>query len=92
MKTKVQAALVAAFAADALALPVHWIYDTGKLAKEFGRLDQFLKPAEGSYHCCTIGALKAKSHTPRRQRVTCSLQLIALSFGCSIAQSTYGSG
>jgi ADP-ribosylglycohydrolase len=50
MKTKVQAALVAAFAADALALPVHWIYDTGKLAKEFGRLEQFLKPAEGSYH------------------------------------------
>ncbi len=50
MKTKVQAALFAAFAADALALPVHWIYDTGKLAKEFGRLDQFLKPAEGSYH------------------------------------------
>ncbi len=50
MKTKVQAALVAAFAADALALPAHWIYDTGKLAKEFGRLNQFLKPAEGSYH------------------------------------------
>jgi ADP-ribosylglycohydrolase len=50
MKTKVQAALVAAFVADALALPAHWIYDTGRLAKEFGRLDQFVKPAKGSYH------------------------------------------
>ena len=50
MKSKAQAMLMAAFAADALAMPVHWIYDTGKLANEFGRVDRFLEPASGSYH------------------------------------------
>ena len=50
MKTKDQAMLFAAFAADALALAPHWIYDTRKLAKEFGRVSGFLKPAEDSYH------------------------------------------
>jgi ADP-ribosylglycohydrolase len=50
MKTKAQAMLFAAFAADALALPVHWIYDATKLKKDYGRVTEFLKPAEGSYH------------------------------------------
>jgi ADP-ribosylglycohydrolase len=50
MKTKDQAMLLAAFAADALALAPHWIYDTTKIADEFGRVSGFLKPAEGSYH------------------------------------------
>ncbi len=50
MKSKAQAMLMAAFAADALAMPVHWIYDTGKLANEFGRVDRFLEPVSGSYH------------------------------------------
>jgi ADP-ribosylglycohydrolase len=50
MKTKAQAMLFAAFAADALALAVHWIYDTRQLAREFGKVTDFLKPAEGSYH------------------------------------------
>ncbi len=42
--------VVAAFAADALALGVHWVYDTDQLAKRFGRVTEFRKPAEGSYH------------------------------------------
>jgi ADP-ribosylglycohydrolase len=50
MKTKAQAMVLAAFAADALALAPHWIYDTDKLAKSFGRVTGFLKPAQGSYH------------------------------------------
>jgi ADP-ribosylglycohydrolase len=50
MKSKAQAMLMAAFAADALAMPVHWIYDTGKLADEFCRVDRFLDPPSGSYH------------------------------------------
>jgi len=50
MESKARAMLMAAFAADALAMPVHWVYDTSKLAKEFGRVDHFLEPPKGSYH------------------------------------------
>lgn len=42
--------VMAAFVADALALGAHWIYDTDKISKDFGRVDTFLKPAPDSYH------------------------------------------
>jgi ADP-ribosylglycohydrolase len=40
----------ASFAGDSLALGAHWIYDAGRIAREFGRVEQLLKPREDSYH------------------------------------------
>jgi len=42
--------VLASFAADSLALGVHWIYDTEKIKKDFGRVDALRKPLPGSYH------------------------------------------
>jgi ADP-ribosylglycohydrolase len=42
--------VLASFAADSLALGVHWIYDTEKIKKDFGRVDALRKPLAGSYH------------------------------------------
>jgi len=42
--------VLALFAADSLALGVHWIYDTEKIRKSFGRVDTLRKPLPGSYH------------------------------------------
>ena len=42
--------VLSSFVADSLALGVHWIYDTARIQKEFGRMDTFLKPASDSYH------------------------------------------
>jgi ADP-ribosylglycohydrolase len=50
VKDKAKAMVLASFAADSLALAPHWIYDTGKILRDFGRVDSFLTPAPGSYH------------------------------------------
>lgn len=42
--------VLASFAADSLALGVHWIYDAEKIKKDFGRVEGFRKPLPGSYH------------------------------------------
>ncbi len=42
--------VLAAFAADSLALGTHWIYDTTKLEQQFGRITDLLPPHEGTYH------------------------------------------
>jgi ADP-ribosylglycohydrolase len=42
--------VLASFAADSLALGVHWIYDTEKIQKRFGRVDTLRKPLPDSYH------------------------------------------
>ena len=42
--------VLASFIADSLSLGVHWIYDTDKIANEYGRVETFLKPKEDSYH------------------------------------------
>ncbi len=42
--------VLASFAADSLALGVHWIYDTDKIKKDFGRVDTLRKPLRDSYH------------------------------------------
>ncbi len=42
--------VLASFAADSLALGVHWIYDTEKIKKDFGRIDALKNPLLGSYH------------------------------------------
>ena len=50
MGDKGKTMVMAAFVADALALGAHWIYDTEKISRDFGRVDAFLKPAVDSYH------------------------------------------
>jgi ADP-ribosylglycohydrolase len=42
--------VLASFAADSLALGVHWIYDTDKIKKNFGRVDTLRKPFPRSFH------------------------------------------
>ena len=42
--------VLASFAADSLALGVHWIYNTRVIDKKFGRVEHFLKPERPTYH------------------------------------------
>ena len=37
MQDNARAMVLASFAADSLALGVHWIYDASKIANEYGR-------------------------------------------------------
>ena len=50
MSERTTAMILAMFAADSLALGAHWIYDTGLIDRQFGRVERFLKPSEDSYH------------------------------------------
>jgi ADP-ribosylglycohydrolase len=50
MKDKAEAMVLASFAADSLALGVHWIYDAQQISSKHGRVEKFLKPGDGSYH------------------------------------------
>ncbi len=50
MDDKRQGMLWAAFAADALALGAHWIYDPKVIKQRFGRVEQFRVPEPDSYH------------------------------------------
>jgi ADP-ribosylglycohydrolase len=50
MQDRRRALVIASFVADSLALGAHWIYDTERIQKEFGRVDRLLKPLPGSYH------------------------------------------
>lgn len=45
-----KAMVMAAFAADALALGAHWIYDPGRIEALFGRVETFEKPHSESFH------------------------------------------
>lgn len=49
MTTNQKAAVWGAFAADALSLGVHWVYNTGVIDKKFGRVEQYFDPLT-SYH------------------------------------------
>jgi ADP-ribosylglycohydrolase len=42
--------VMASFAADSLALGVHWIYDAEKIKQDFCRVDALRKPLPNSYH------------------------------------------
>ena len=42
--------VLASFAADALSLGVHWIYNTHVIDKKYGRVEHFLKPQYPTYH------------------------------------------
>jgi ADP-ribosylglycohydrolase len=50
MQDNARAMVLASFIADSLSLGVHWIYDISKIAKEYGRVETFIKPKEDSYH------------------------------------------
>jgi ADP-ribosylglycohydrolase len=50
MIQKAKTMVLASFAADALALGVHWIYDTRQIDQKFGRVVDFLKPSHPTYH------------------------------------------
>jgi ADP-ribosylglycohydrolase len=50
MHDKAKTMVLASFAADSLALGVHWIYDASRIANEYGRVETFIKPREDSYH------------------------------------------
>lgn len=50
MKENAKAMVLASFAADSLALGVHWVYDTALIDKQHGRVAHFLKPSNESYH------------------------------------------
>lgn len=50
MSDKAKAMVLASFAGDALALGVHWIYDTRIIDQKWGRVERYLKPEEPTYH------------------------------------------
>ena len=50
MAGNAEAMVLASFAADALALGAHWIYDTQQIDARFGRVTDFLKPSPPTYH------------------------------------------
>lgn len=47
---RLEAMVMGAFVADTLALGAHWIYDTQRIARDLGRVDQPRAPGAGSYH------------------------------------------
>ena len=50
MGDKTNAMVLASLAADALALGVHWIYNTNVIDKKFGRVATYVKPERPTYH------------------------------------------
>jgi ADP-ribosylglycohydrolase len=42
--------VMAAFAADALALGVHWVYDAARIKEQYGRLDHLTAPEIAPFH------------------------------------------
>jgi ADP-ribosylglycohydrolase len=42
--------VLASFVADALALGVHWIYNTHVIDKKWGRVEDYIKPQRPTYH------------------------------------------
>jgi len=50
MKNNLKAMVLASFAADALALGAHWIYDQKRIEQDFGLMDTFHAPLQGSFH------------------------------------------
>ena len=50
MKEKIKASVLASFAADTLALGLHWIYNTHVIDRKYGRVESLLKPELAKYH------------------------------------------
>jgi ADP-ribosylglycohydrolase len=50
MNDKAKAMVLSSFAADALSLGVHWIYNTNVIDKKWGRVEDYIKPARPTFH------------------------------------------
>jgi len=50
MNDNAKAMVLASFAADALSLGVHWIYNTNVIDKKWGRVEEYIKPGRPTYH------------------------------------------
>ena len=50
MTDKAKAMVLASFAADALSLGVHWIYNTNVIDKKWGRVEAYFKPERPTFH------------------------------------------
>jgi len=50
MNDKAQAMVLGSFAADALSLGVHWVYNTNVIDKKWGRVENYIKPERPTYH------------------------------------------
>ena len=50
MTDKARAMVMASFAADALSLGVHWIYNTNVIDKKWGPIENYIKPERPTYH------------------------------------------
>jgi ADP-ribosylglycohydrolase len=50
MNDKAKAMVLASFAADALSLGVHWIYNTNVIDKKWGRVESYIQPERPTYH------------------------------------------
>jgi len=50
MKENAKAMVLASLVADALALGVHWIYNTNVIDKKWGRVENYLKPQRPTFH------------------------------------------
>ena len=50
MNSNIKAMVLGSFAADALSLGVHWIYNTNVIDKKWGRVEEYIKPERPTYH------------------------------------------
>ena len=50
MNDKARAMVLGSFAADALSLGVHWVYNTNVIDKKWGRVENYFKPERPTYH------------------------------------------
>ena len=77
MTTHARAMVLASFAADALALGAHWIYDTNIIDKKIGRPDKYLNPEPPTYH----GTKKAGEFTHYGDQTLILLESLAAASG-----------
>jgi len=50
MNDNTKAMVLSSFAADALSLGVHWIYNTNVIDKKWGRVEEYIKPERPTFH------------------------------------------
>lgn len=50
MRTRAIGMVIASFVGDSFALGSHWIYDTEKIAEQFGQIQDLLPPSPDGYH------------------------------------------
>ena len=48
--SRIGGAVLGSFVGDALALGAHWIYNPSKIARLYGRITEFVNPADNQYH------------------------------------------